>query len=107
MRIKKFNESINENIVLYRLISVPKGEPLVIDIENPGKFYFQNESDINPDVLGENEGEYHMIKVHTTSDNIDEEASEKESEIHKCKCIVLRDDSKSEIDLIKPLKKIS
>jgi hypothetical protein len=108
MKIKRFNEStqpINENVVLYRLVSVPQGEPLVVDTENPGKYYFQSESDIKPDVLGENGGEYHVIKVNTTSDNVDKEASERESETHKCKCVVLKDDSKVEIDMISPLKK--
>jgi len=107
MKIKRFNEStqpINENVVLYRLVSVPEGEPLVVDTENPGKYYFQDESDIKPEVLGEHGGDYHVIKVHTTSDNIDEEASEAESEKHNCKCVVLKDDSQVEIDMITPLK---
>jgi hypothetical protein len=36
---------------------------------------------------------------------VDKEASERESETHKCKCVVLKDDSKVEIDMISPLKK--
>jgi hypothetical protein len=107
MKIKRFNESnsINENVTLYRLVSVPKGEKLVVDVENPGKFYFQSESDINPSVLGDKSGDLHVIKVQTTSDNIDQEKSEAESGSHNCKCVVLKDDSKAEVALIEPYKK--
>ena len=107
MKIKKFNESnsINENVTLYRLVSVPKGEKLVVDIENPGKFYFQKESEIDPSVLKNKSGDLHVIKVQTTSDNIDQEKSEIESGSHNCKCVVLKDDSKAEVALIEPYKK--
>ena len=108
MKIKRFNEShqsVNENVTLYRLVSVPKGEPLVVDIENPGKFYFQSEAEIDPSILKNDGGELHVIKVNTTSDNIDQEVSDAESESHNCKCIVLKDDSKAEVSLIEPYKK--
>lgn len=108
MKIRRFNEStqiINENVTLYRLVSVPKGEPLVVDTENPGKFYFQTESDIDTSVMKDKPGDMHVIKINTTSENIDTEKSEIESELHKCKCVVLKDDSKAEIANIEPYKK--
>lgn len=108
MKIRRFNESIqsiNENVTLYRLVSVPKGEPLVVDTENPGKFYFKSENDIDTSVMKDKPGDIHVIKVNTTSDNIDKEKSELESELHNCKCVVLKDDSKADIAYIEPYKK--
>ncbi len=108
MKIRRFNEStksINENVTLYRLVSVPKGEPLVVNTENPGKFYFKSKGDIDTSVMKGKLGDLHVIKVNTTSNNIDTDKSEIESELHKCKCVVLKDDSKADIDNIEPYKK--
>jgi len=106
MKIKKFNESIvNENVNLYRLVCVPKGEPLVVNTENPGRFYFQSESEIDPSVLDGKTGDLHVIQIKTTSDNIDESESEIESEAHGCKCVVLKDDTHAEVEKIEPYKK--
>lgn len=112
MKIRRFNESfqpINESVsTLYRLVSVPKGEPLVVDTLNPGKYYFVNKNAIDTSLI-DNDGDLHVIKVTTPSSNIDSEASELESrESGKGignAIVVLKDDSKATIENIEPYKK--
>lgn len=91
-------------IELYRLVAVGEGEHLVVDTENPGKYYFRNEEDANTDVLSKQGKEYHVIKVVTDGSNIDDAASKAESEKHGCECVVLKDESKAEIQNIEPFK---
>ena len=109
-KIKSFNNfKINESsetgdIELYRLVCVGKGEKLVVDTENPGKYYFKNEEDVNTDVLNKKGNEYHIITVVTDMSNIDHTASADESEEHGCECIVLNDETKATIKKIEPLE---
>ena len=108
MRIKRFNESIqkvNESKTLYRLVRVPNGEPLVVDIESPGKFYFQNIKDIDESLLKGEKGDLHVIKVTTDDNNIDDNASEASTGANVTKVIVLKDPSKAEVQSIEPYKK--
>jgi hypothetical protein len=111
MEVKKFSEfineseKINESVELYRLVAVGPEEDLVVDTDNPGKYYFKNEHDINPDVLKKKGEEYHVIKVTTDESNIDEELSKEESAKHGCECVVLKDDSKVEYEGSEPFKK--
>ena len=110
MDVKKFTDfikesvKINEKIELYRLVSVGNDEDLVIDVYNPGKYYFKDEGDIKPEVLKKQSGNYHIIKVTTDESNIDEELSKIESDKHNCDCVVLKDDSKAEYEGSEPFK---
>ena len=114
MKIKRFNESVqsvNENVTLYRLVSVPKGEPLVVDTESPGKFYFNNETGIDPSLLKNDGGDLHVIKITTPSDNIDSEASKSESDANGKQIgnaiVVLSDPTLAEVESITPYKKVA
>jgi hypothetical protein len=107
MRIKRFNESkINESTaILYRLVSVPQGEHLVVNTKDPGKYYFKSEGDVDPTVLDNHQGgELHIIKVETDASNIDDSASNQESDKNGCDCVVLKDSSDAEIVEITPYK---
>jgi len=109
MKITKFGQFINEEVSnpidLYRLVAVPEGEKLVVDTENPGKYYFKNKKDADISVLSNPGKEYHIIKVTTSKSNIDEDLSAIESETQGCDCVVLKDDSEVEIENIEPFKK--
>jgi hypothetical protein len=114
MRIRKVtDELIRENAggetTLYRLVSVPHGQPLVVNTKEPGKFYFSNEKALDPSLLKNKGGDIHVIKVTTPSSNIDSEASKQESESHGKKLlnavVVLEDPSKAKIMSIEPYKK--
>ena len=111
MRIRKFTDNkLNENATgdatLYRLVSVPEGDHLVINTKEPGKYYFQTEKDIDPKVLKDNSGEMHVIKVQTPNSNINKEESETETEAHGGgKIVVLNDPSDAKIQSIEPYKK--
>lgn len=114
MKINKFSQFIKEDIdtdtiiqndsttTLYRIVSVKDGDPLVVDTQNPGKYYFKSESDLDKTVLDHQGDEYHLITVTTSSSNIDDEMSQQESEKNGCDCVVLKDDSKVEIESIIP-----
>ena len=95
MDVKKFTDfikesvKINEKIELYRLVSVGNDEDLVIDVDNPGKYYFKDEGDIKPEVLKKQSGNYHIIKVTTDESNIDEELSKIIPQLEYKKIIVV------------------
>ena len=100
----KESQSINESIDLYRLVAVGEDEHLVVDTNNPGKYYFQSKNDIKKDVVSKDAKEYHVIKVTTSDSNIDKELSDQETEKQGCVCVVLKDDSKADIESITPFK---
>lgn len=106
MKIKRFNESKKDKeVTLYRLVCVPEGKPLVVDTDNPGKYYFDSKDDVDPSVLKKKSGDFHLIKVNTPESNIDDDKSEELSALHKCKCVVLKSPSMVEIEKIEPYKK--
>ena len=108
MQVVKFGEfvkeshRINESVNLYRLVSVGENEDLVVDTEDPGKYYFKSESDINKEALSKKGKEYHVIEVETDDSNIDDSLSEQESEKQGCECVVLKDGTKAKIKSITP-----
>lgn len=113
MIVQKFSEVVNESVdsetTLFRLVTVPHGKPLVVDTKNPGKYYFANKNSIDPSVLKNKGGDLHLLKVNTSSSNIDKESSEEESAAHGKKLlnalVVLKDPSKAHIISIEPYKK--
>jgi hypothetical protein len=107
IKFKQFiNESqkVNESVELYRLVAVGPDEDLVINTDNPGKYYFKSEMDVKPEVLSKKGEEYHIIKITTDESNIDEELSREESEKHGCECVVLKDDAQVEYEGTNPFK---
>lgn len=99
MKIKRFNSVIKESnsseVILYRLVGVPKGEPLVINTENPGKFYFKTKNSANKNVLKNKTGDIWIMEVSTNSDNISSDSDN---------VIVLDNPKSSEILSIMPFK---
>lgn len=118
MRLKKFGQfKINENVeaptskskaadltgevTLYRLTSHP-----AVDMEKPGKYYFSDKGDLNPDLLDEPSGDLYLITVTCDSSNIDLDESEKESVKSDCDCIVaVKDDKECEVISVEPYGK--
>ena len=119
MRLKKFGQfKVNENIeapapvkskaselsgevTLYRLTSHP-----AVDMENPGKYYVSDKSDLNPDLLEDPSGDLYLITVTCDSSNIDLDESEKESSKLNCDCVVaVKDDKSCEVQSVEPYGK--
>jgi len=103
MALKKFNSfQINEDFdnqieateiatgetTLYRLTSHS-----VIDLNDPGEFYFSNKEAVTPDLLDNKGSELFLLTVKTDVSNIDKEASEKEAVSHGNESIVVVKDS--------------
>lgn len=73
MIIRKFNNLIKESkeeLTLYRLVRVPKGEPLVVNFDEPGKHYFKSKNTADPSLLKNQTGDLWMMEVTTDSDNV-------------------------------------
>ncbi len=89
----KTNESVdlesNDMIKLYRLTSA------VINMSEPGDFYFSDPEKVNPDFLKNKDiDKLFLTTVECDVDNIDTERSKKESEKFNCDCIVVVKDDK-------------
>jgi len=115
MRLKKFGQfKINENVAeapvrskaaeltgevtLYRLTSHP-----TVDMENPGKYYVSDKSELNPELLDDPSGDLYLITVTCDSSNIDLDESEKESAKLDCDCVVaVKDDKSCEVLSVEP-----
>ena len=96
----KVNEEVDNKITLYRLTSKS-----VIDIDNPGKFYFSDLSKVNPNFLEDKSGDLYLITGETDLSNIDNESSKIESDRLGCDCIkCVKDDSKVEVISIEAYK---
>lgn len=97
----KINES-SGSTELYRLTTHS-----VVDLSEPGEFYFSNLDDVNPDFLeNQDYDELFLITVKCDESNIDTEKSEKESAKLDCDCIVVvKDDKKCEIVSVEPYNK--
>jgi hypothetical protein len=101
----KINENIettNRELTLYRLTSHP-----VIDLSNPGEFYFSDSSKVNPDFLdNKKSNNFYLITVKCNSSNIDHEKSKLECDKLNCDCVVaVKDDKSCEVISVEPYKK--
>ena len=112
MKIKKFTEGKNNenaDATLYRLVNVPNGSNLVVNVKEPGKYYFNSEKAIDPSILKNSNGELHVIKVQTSNSNINRDESDAESRAPGKKLlnniVVLNDPSDAKIISIEPYKK--
>jgi hypothetical protein len=111
MRLKKFNNFINEDItdiydkevgdkILYRLTSHP-----VIDLVSPGEYYVDTLDAIDPSLLKNPSDSLFLITVKCDSSNINEEESEKESaKLGNDNVIVVKEDSACEVISVEPYK---
>ena len=107
MKIKKFNESssskaakLEGNVKLYRLASHS-----VIDLSNPGDFYFTSKSSIDPEILTRKGKDLYLITVKTDSSNIDIDKSEKECAKRNINdIVVVKNDKKCEVIKAEPFK---
>jgi hypothetical protein len=111
MRLKKFNNFINEDItdiyekevgdkILYRLTSHP-----VIDLASPGEYYVDTLDAVDPSLLENPSDSLFLITVKCDSSNINEEESEKESaKLGNDNVIVVKEDSACEVISVEPYK---
>lgn len=99
MKIKRFTESqSNEEVTLYRLTSHP-----VIDLSEPGEFYVNSKSKLDPSMLKKKSKDLYLITVKTNSSNIDDDASEKECAKYNSNGIVaVKNDKKCELVKVEP-----
>ncbi len=88
-------------VTLYRLTSHP-----VVDMSEPGEFYFSDMEKVNPDFLeNKTSNELFLITVKCDSSNIDVEKSEMECGKLECDCIVaVKDDKVCEVVSVEPYK---
>jgi len=95
------SEKLTGEVTLYRLTSHP-----VVDLSQPGEFYFSDSSKVNPDFLENKESnDLYLITVKCDSSNIDDEKSELECAKLDCDCIVaVKDDTKCEVISVEPYK---
>lgn len=73
MIIRKFNSLIKESkedLTLFRLVRVPEGEPLVINFDEPGKYYFKSKKSADPQLLKNKTGDIWVMEVTTDSNNV-------------------------------------
>lgn len=96
----KASELIGE-VTLYRLTS-----HAVVDMSEPGEFYFTDREKVNPDFLeNKSSSELYLIIAKCDSSNIDVEKSEIECVKLRCDCIVaVKDDTKVEVLSVEPYK---
>lgn len=73
-----------------------------INAENPGKWYVETESELDPDLLTKEPPELFVVKVKVKSDDVDPVASKKESEKQGTKCIGLKSDADIELVSVEP-----
>ena len=96
--------SLTGEVTLYRL--VPESAIYNVDLESPGKFYFCDMDEVNPDFLEEPSNELFLITVKCDSSNIDIEKSEAECDRLGSGCIVgLKDDTACEVISVEQYKK--
>ncbi len=87
-------------VTLYRLTSHS-----VVDLSEPGEFYFTDREKVNPDFLENKGSELYLITAKCDSSNIDVQKSEMECGNLDCDCIVaVKDDSKVEVLSVEPYK---
>jgi len=88
-------------VTLYRLTSHP-----VVDLSEPGEFYFSDMDKVNPDFLeNKTSDELYLITVKCDSSNIDVEKSEMECANLDCDCIIaVKDDKACEVISVEPYK---
>lgn len=93
--------SLTGEVTLYRLTSHP-----VVDLSQPGEFYFSDSSKVNSEFLKNKESnELFLITVKCNSSNIDIEKSEMECGKLSCDCVVaVKDDKSCEIISVEPYK---
>ena len=92
--------SLTGEVTLYRLTSHS-----VLDLSEPGEFYFSDREKVNPDFLENKGSELYLITAKCDSSNIDVQKSEMECGKLNCDCIVaVKDDSKVEVLSVEPYK---
>ena len=92
--------SLTGEVTLYRLTSHS-----VLDLSEPGEFYFSDREKVNPDFLENKGSELYLITAKCDSSNIDVQKSEMECGKLDCDCIVaVKDDSKVEVLSVEPYK---
>lgn len=103
MKLKKFNNFLNENlegpqdtvvdtptgeVTLYRLTSHS-----VVDLNDPGEFYVNSPESVDPSLLDKPGQDLFLITVTTDASNIDVEGSKAEAEKQGNDAVVMVKDS--------------
>jgi hypothetical protein len=108
MIIKKFNQlvkesaSVNESMTLYRVVPLKGSEKL--NVNDPGKYYVASKSNIKDITLKGKANDYYLVTIKANTDDVDQSASEKETEIQGSKVIALKSGAEKEIVKIEPYK---
>lgn len=108
MIIKKFNEllkesaSVNESMTLYRVVPLKGTEKL--DVNDPGKYYVTSKSNIKDIKLKSKAKDYYLVTVKANADDVDQTASEKETEAQGTKVVALKNGADKEIVKVEPYK---
>lgn len=116
MKLKKFNNFLNENlegpqdtvvdtptgeVTLYRLTSHS-----VVDLNDPGEFYVNSPESVDPSLLDKPGPDLFLITVTTDGSNIDVEGSKAEAEKQGNDAVVMvKDSTKCEIVTVVPYTK--
>ena len=116
MKLKKFNNFLNENlegpqdtvvdtptgeVTLYRLTSHS-----VVDLNDPGEFYVNSPESVDPSLLDKPGQDLFLITVTTDGSNIDIEGSKAEAEKQGNDAVVMvKDSTKCEIVTVVPYTK--
>jgi hypothetical protein len=116
MKLKKFNNFLNENlegpqdtvvdtptgeVTLYRLTSHS-----VVDLNDPGEFYVNSPESVDPRLLDKPGQDLFLITVTTDGSNIDVEGSKAEAEKQGNDAVVMvKDSTKCEIVTVVPYTK--
>jgi hypothetical protein len=116
MKLKKFNNFLNENlegpqdtvvdtptgeVTLYRLTSHS-----VVDLNDPGEFYVNSPESVDPSLLDKPGQDLFLITVTTDGSNIDVEGSKAEAEKQGNDAVVMvKDSTKCEIVTVVPYTK--
>ena len=106
MSVFKFTEFINESkgteMTLYRVVPIKDKDKL--DVNEPGIYFVSSKGKIKDLKLKSKSGDMYLMTVKANSSDIDEKASEKESENQGFKVVALKDESDAEIVKVEPYK---
>lgn len=107
MQITKFTDYVKVNesagLTLYRVVPIKKGEKL--NVNDPGTYYVDSKSKIKDLTLKSESGDMYVVTINAKASDINDKASEKESDIQGVKVIALNKDADKDIVSIQPYKK--
>ena len=116
MKLKKFNNFLNENLEGPQdtVVDTPNGEVTlyrltshsVVDLNDPGEFYVNSPESVDPKLLDKPGQDLFLITVTTDASNIDAEGSKAEAEKQGNDSVVMvKDSTKCEIVTVVPYNK--